>query len=163
VGRFGGLGIHSMLSIHRMFPGYFKNIVFASVGVIDSGAFRGVTELEKLENSVRSDLERYVALARQLGWNSGHRMATHIDPVEGLTKLCIQIADEFPQAMFFSGKLLWKREAWFQRILHNGTAYQVERRLQWKGLPVTVLPVRLFDASDEVPGPRAVQTTTADA
>ena len=37
--------------------------------------------------------------------------------------------------MFFAGKLIWKRESWWQRILHNETAFQVQRRLQWKGLP----------------------------
>jgi hypothetical protein len=30
-----------------------------------------------------------------------------------------------------------------QRILHNETAYQVERRLHWKGLAMAVLPVRV--------------------
>ena len=32
---------------------------------------------------------------------------------------------------------------WWQRWLHNETAYQVERRLQWKGLPMTVSPLRV--------------------
>ena len=42
-----------------------------------------------------------------------------------------------------NGKLIWKRESWWQRILHNETAYQVQRRLQWKGLPMTVIPLRV--------------------
>jgi amino acid transporter len=41
VGGYGGLGIYSMLMIHRLFPGYFKNLLFLSVGVIDSGNFKG--------------------------------------------------------------------------------------------------------------------------
>ncbi|HEX8951427.1 MAG TPA: APC family permease, partial [Polyangia bacterium] len=41
VGSYGGVGIHSMLAIHKMVPGYFKNIVFVSVAVVDSGSFKG--------------------------------------------------------------------------------------------------------------------------
>src|SRR5439155_7161400 len=41
VGGYGGIGIHSLLSIQKMFPGYFKNVIFLSVAVIDSGAFKG--------------------------------------------------------------------------------------------------------------------------
>ena len=33
VRNFGGLGIHSFLNIHRIFPNYFKNFVFFSIGV----------------------------------------------------------------------------------------------------------------------------------
>src|SRR6185312_2677683 len=33
VGSYGGIGIHSMLAIHKMVPGYFKNIVLVSVAV----------------------------------------------------------------------------------------------------------------------------------
>jgi len=41
VGSYGGLGIHTTLNIFRAFPGHFKNLVFLSVGVIDSGGFKG--------------------------------------------------------------------------------------------------------------------------
>ncbi|PYS96382.1 MAG: hypothetical protein DMF50_04905 [Acidobacteria bacterium] len=54
----------------------------------------------------------------------------------------MDLAKRYPHVMFFGGKLIWKRESWWQRILHNETAYQVQRRLQWKGLPMTVIPLR---------------------
>src|SRR2546426_293945 len=56
--------------------------------------------------------------------------------------LLLSLQRKYPRVMFFGGKLIWKRESWWQRILHNETAYQVQRRLQWKGLPMTVLPLR---------------------
>ena len=40
VANFDGLGIHLLLNIPRVFPGTFKNYVFVSVGVVDSGDFR---------------------------------------------------------------------------------------------------------------------------
>ena len=58
-------------------------------------------------------------------------------------RLCIELSREYPRVVFFTGKLIWKRETWMQRILHNETAYQVERRLHWKGSAMSVLPARV--------------------
>ena len=143
VGQYGGVGIHSMLAIHRMLPGYFKNLMFVSVAVIDSGNFKGADEVEALKHSVHHALEQYVDLARRLGWNAGSATSTGIDPANEITRLCINISKGYPRVMFFAGKLIWQRESWWQRILHNETAFQVQRRLQWKGLPVTVIPLRV--------------------
>ena len=114
-----------------------------SVAVVDSGSFKGVHEVDNLRGRVETDLQKYVALARRLGWNSDYRIGHGIDSVAELTRLCLQLSRDFPRVVFFAGKLLWKREGWYQRLLHNETAYQVQRRLQWKGLPMTVLPLRV--------------------
>jgi hypothetical protein len=143
VSQYGGIGIHSMLAIHKMVPAYFKNIVFVSVAVVDSGTFKGVEEMEALRASVDGTLTKYVELARRLGWNAGSATSTGIDPADEITKVCLELAAHYPRIMFFAGKLLWQRESWWQRLLHNETAFQVERRLQWKGLPMTVIPLRV--------------------
>jgi amino acid transporter len=143
VGAYGGLGIHSMLAIHKMVPNYFTNIVFVSVAVVDSGTFKGAEEIRALEENVDANLTKYVALARRLGWNATSATGVGIDPADEITRVCLELSTKFPRVMFFAGKLMWKRETWTQRILHNETAYQVERRLQWKGLPMTVIPLRV--------------------
>ena len=43
-----------------------------------------------------------------------------------------------------AGKLVFQQERWFQRLLHNETAYQLQRRLQFLGLNAMVLPVRVL-------------------
>ena len=146
VGQYGGVGVHSMLAIQKFLPNYFKNIVFVSVAIVDSGSFKGVNEVQSLRGSVDEALARYVALARHLGWNATSATAVGIDPADEITRVCLQLAKDYPRVMFFGGKLIWQRETWLQRILHNETAYQVERRLQWKGLPMTVIPLRVLDA-----------------
>ena len=151
VGQYGGLGVHSMLSIQRTYPGYFANLVFVSVAVHDTGTFKGTAEVASLRLRVEETLQRYVALAKSLGWNSSYRMAEGLDAVYEASRLCIKIADEFPRVVFFAGKLIWKRETWIQKILHNETAYQVERRLHWKGLAMSVLPVRVGDDARSAP------------
>ena len=143
VGKFGGLGVHSMLSIQRTFPDYFANLIFVSVAVHDSGTFKGTAEVDAQRRAVDKSAQKYVALARSLGWNSACCTGEGLDPVHEAARLCIELSREYPRVVFFAGKLIWKRETWIQRILHNETAYQVERRLHWKGLAMSVLPVRV--------------------
>jgi hypothetical protein len=64
------------------------------------------------------------------------------DPVAELFGVCLERAERYPRVMFFGGKLIWQRESWWQRLLHNETSYQLQRRLQWKGLPMTIIPLR---------------------
>jgi hypothetical protein len=149
VGKFGGVGVHSMLAIQKMFPGYFRNIVFVSVAVVDSGTFKGAMEIQSLQDEVARELGKYVALARRLGWNASSATAVGIDPADEITQVCLGLARTYHRVMFFAGKLIWQRENWTQRILHNETAYQVERRLQWKGLPITILPLRVHDRAEQ--------------
>jgi amino acid transporter len=143
VGGYGGIGVHSLLAIQRMLPGYFKNVIFVSVAVVDSGSFKGASEVERLQANVQASLDQYVALARRLGWNASSSTSVGIDPADEITRVCRDLAATYPRVMFFAGKLIWQRENWTQRILHNETAFQVERRLQWKGLPMTVIPLRI--------------------
>jgi len=143
VSAYSGLGVHSLLAVQRTFPGQYKQIVFAAVGVVDSGNFKGEAEIEHLEKQVQSDLDKYVELARRLGLPATHRHAIGTDPVAEAEKLCAGIATEFPRSVYFGGKLIFRRETWYGRILHNETAYAIQRRLQWQGLPMVVLPVRV--------------------
>ena len=74
-------------------------------------------------------------------------MSVGIEVLEEAERACAKIAKEFPKAMFFANKLIFQEERWFQRLLHNETAYQLQRRLQFAGLHSMVLPVRVFAGS----------------
>ena len=143
VSAYSGLGVHSLLAVQRTFPGQFKQVIFAAVGVVDSGNFKGEAEIGHLEKKVRSDLDQYVELARRLGLPATHRHSIGTDPVAEAEKLCTAIAEEYPRVVFFGGKLIFQRETWYSRVLHNETATAIQRRLQWQGLPMVVLPVRI--------------------
>lgn len=145
VGGFGGLGVHSLLSIFRFFPGYFKNVVFVTIGVIDSGNFKGAEELEALEESTNRTVGRYVELANRLGVAAYGVARIGTDAVDEAEKACEELAQRHPRHMFFGGKLVFRKERWFERLLHNETAFAIQRRLQWKGHPMTVLPVRVLE------------------
>jgi hypothetical protein len=50
---------------------------------------------------------------------------------------------DFPSVTFFGGKVIFAREQWYQRILHNETATAIQKRLYWLGATMVVLPARV--------------------
>ena len=130
---YGGVGIHMFLTTLRSFPGYFQNAVFLSVAVLDSENFKGTEEVDELEASTRRMLSRYVDLARRIGVPATAAFATGTDVVSEAEKLCERIAAEYPRNLFVGGKLVFEREHWFDRLLHNETAFAIQRRLSGRG------------------------------
>jgi amino acid transporter len=141
---FDGLAIHSLLSIARLFPDHFKNVVFVSIGVIDSGRFKGHSEIENLRRLKEEDLKSFVDFANCLGWYAEYRYALGIDLIEELVNLGKSVAKDFPRSVFFAGKLVFERENILTRWLHNHTPFTLEQRLQFEGLEMMILPIRVF-------------------
>jgi hypothetical protein len=145
VRNFDGLGLHALLTIPRLFRNYFKKVVFISVGVIDSARFKGADELENLKCSTEENLKSYVEYANCLGWPAESRYSIGVGLLDELEKVSKATAKEFPGAVFFAAKLVFERESFFTRLLHNRTPYALERRLQFEGIHLVILPVRIFD------------------
>ncbi|AJE03563.1 APC family permease [Geobacter pickeringii] len=143
VSGYSGFGVHTLLSIVTTFPKTYKNLIFVSVAVIDSGSFKGAEEMAALEESVRENLKRYVELARRLGFAAEHRMAVGTDVVEGATTICRELGQEFPRSTVFTGQLTFRLEKFYHKMLHNETAFAIQRRLQWDGLTTVILPIRV--------------------
>ncbi|KFO66496.1 hypothetical protein ER57_17105 [Smithella sp. SCADC] len=143
VSGYSGFGLHSWLSIFREFPKLYRNFIFVSVAEIDSGAFKGASEIDALKASIAEQLEKYVKLARSYGYAADYRMDVATDVVEAATNLCQKIVQEFPKSSVFTGKLVFREENAFQKILHNETAFAIQRRLQWEGITTVILPVRV--------------------
>jgi len=145
VGGYNGFGLHTLLSIVSHWPGVYKNFIFASVAEIDSGAFKGIAEVEALKQSVTKDLVKYVKVTRKHGFPADFRMDVSTDVVEGATELVKSIAAEFPRTTVFTGKLVFRNESPFHKILHNETAFAIQTRLQWEGISTVILPIRVME------------------
>jgi amino acid transporter len=143
VSGYGGLGVHSLLSVQQLFPGYYKGIVFLSVGRVDSGAFKGKAEVEALVESTERNLERYVRLARSLGLKADARYRIGTDVVHDSETLCQEVKAKYPRAVFFLGKLVFAQDRFSYRFLHNDTANSIQRRLQFGGVQTIILPIRI--------------------
>jgi amino acid transporter len=144
VNAYSGLGIHTLLILLKTFPGQYKQVYFASVGVLDSGNFKGVDEVAKLRVDRQHTLDKFILLARTLGLVADGEYTLGTDPVAESAHLCVRIRQKFPRSVFFAGKLLFEAEKWYYPLLHNETAYAITRRLQLQGIPMVVMPIRIL-------------------
>jgi amino acid transporter len=142
VSSFGGFGIHTLLSILRFFPGLYRQFIFVSVAVVDSGSFKGKEEIEDLQRHTEADLLRYVEVAHRMGFAADHVLSVGIEVAAEAATVCQQVARLYPKATVFTGKLVFQRERFFNRLLHNETSKIIQGRLQWVGVPMVVLPIR---------------------
>ncbi len=143
VSDYNGFGVHTVLSVIRNFPNLYKNFIFASVAVVDSGSFKGTEEIKNLEEASKAALQRYVDLARHLGFAADYRYAVGTDVVETATQLCKDIKKEFHRSTVFTGKLTFRHEKFYHKLLHNETAFAIQRQLHWDEITSVTLPIRL--------------------
>ncbi len=145
VNGFNGLGLATLTTLPRLFDGHFKNVVFVSVGEVDSALLKGPEDVERLEKEVADDLDEYCRLANDLGYHAEVCAGIGPDVVMELRRLCLKVVDEFPNTVFFAGQLVFSEEfdSFINRFLHNHTAIDVLRWLQVRGLSMLILPVRV--------------------
>ena len=150
VSGFSGLGVHTVLAVQNLFPRQYKNYLFVSVGVIDSSHFKGEAEIEALKKQTIDDLQKYVDFAHRLGFRAEYRYAIGTEAVEQVVELCESIREEFPRAIFYLGQLVFENDRFYYRLLHNETAFAIQRRLQFAGLQAIVLPIRVLQPREKL-------------
>ena len=143
VGGYGGLGRHALLTLLRMFPAHFRGVVFASVAVVDSDVFKGVGEVAALERRTEEQLRQYERFGRVLGLASTSAYAVGTEVAVEAERLAVDLVRRYPRALVVAGQLIFDEDSLWTRVLHNETAFLIQRRLQHVGVPMIVLPVRL--------------------
>ena len=159
VNGFNGLGLGTIVALPRLFGRQFCNLVFVSVAEVDSAELRGHERLAEMEKALHEDLEEYCHFASNLGFHTELRLSVGTDTILELRKLCLQVAHEFPHAVFFAGKLISEHDGFLNRFLHNQTAYEIQHWLELQGYSLVVLPIRV----EEGAGPARGQPVEASA
>ena len=62
-----------------------------------------------------------------------------------MVELCEEVRKEFPRSIFYLGQLVFENDRFYYRLLHNETAFAIQRRLQFAGLQAVVLPIRVLE------------------
>jgi hypothetical protein len=148
VSAFNGLGLATLTMLARLFDKQFRNVVFVSVGEVDSTLIKGPEELQRLEAEINDDTLEYCRLAADLGYHAEMRTAIGTDIVFELRRLCLEVSRDFNQSVFFAGQLVFADEldGFVSRFLHNHTALELLRWLQLRSLSLVILPVRVTAA-----------------
>ena len=158
VGGYSGLGRHALLSLLRMFPEHFKGIVFVSIAVVDSESFKGPDQLAALEADTRKHLVRYERYAKSLGMKASSALAVGTEVAQELEKIAVGLIEQYPKALFVAGQLIFEHDTMWNRVLHNEAAFMVQRRLQRRGIPMIVVPVRIDLDSKQPVVPQEIST-----
>src|ERR1700722_19421982 len=140
---FNGIGLHTLLAVIRMFPKVYQNFIFVQVGVLDAGNFKGANEVENLRQHTETEVKHYVSYISKHGYYSEAHVALGTDIVDEAEKLCNEVAEQFPQAQFFAGQLVFDEENRIGRWLHNHTVFQLQRRLYQDNRVMLVLPIKV--------------------
>jgi len=143
VGSSRGGGLHALLWVHRLFPGHFKNFVFVSVGTVDSHSYGGAEDLELMKMQANIALTYFVNFCNSKGWAAKSYLGFGTDPIDEVTRLAEQVQKEFPNSIFFTSKLIFERENWLTRLLHNQAALVIQQRLHLHGLQMVILPMKI--------------------
>ncbi len=141
VSSYRGVGIHSLLNVQRMFPGYFQNFVFLSVGVVDNVQMKGDQTMDEFKQGVDEQLQKYVSFCQTHGLAAKAVVGYGTDPVQTAVELAEQTLKEFSNGMFFAGTLVFREENWMTRLLHNHTAFAIQRQLHLKGIQLVIMPM----------------------
>ncbi len=143
VNGFNGLGLHTLLGAIRLFGGGFRNFVFVHIGIVDAGNFKGADEIERLRDHAVAECARYVEFVQRRGGEATALTAIGHEIVAELERLLPELTAQYPEALFFGGQLVFERETVFTRLLHNSTAFALQRRLFLSGLPCAIVPIRV--------------------
>ncbi len=143
VGGYSGLGRHALLTLLRMFPNHFGGIIFVSVAVVDSESFKGADQIAALEQRTRQNLIKYERYAHSLELHAASAFAIGTEVAVELEKIAADLTHRYPAALFVAGQLIFEQDTFWNRLLHNETAFMVQKRLQRMGLPMIVVPVRV--------------------
>ncbi|RDI43756.1 APC family permease [Aquicella lusitana] len=143
VGKSPGVAMHTLLNVIRMFPRHFKNFVFMSAGIVDVESFAGQSELEKMRNQVNENLQYFIDYCNQYGIAAEGYAAFGTDTVEELVKLAEEISQKYSNCIFFSSKLIFEKDNWLMRLLHNETPLTLQRNLHLQGKELVILPMKI--------------------
>jgi hypothetical protein len=143
VNGFNGMGLHTLFAVIRLFSGTFKNFIFVQIGVVDVGNFKGAPEVERLEAQVRNEVGRYIKFMESQGFYAEAIYKIAVDVVDEAELLAPQILERFPNAVFFGGQLIFPKDSFILRLLHNHTVFTLQKRLYRQGIPFVILPIRV--------------------
>jgi hypothetical protein len=138
-----GVGIHTIMWVLRLFPGHFKNVIFLSVGEVDTQNFDSDATIRSMQYRTENTLCYYASFCEEQGLQATWQMAYGTDPVEALDNLTQEIYAEYPNSVCFAAKLIFDNDNFMVRWLHNQTALSLQRRLHRRGQQILILPMKV--------------------
>jgi len=161
VSGFNGMGLHTLFNVVRLFGKGVRNFFFIQTGVVDADTFKGKDELASLEAHVRTDLEKYVRYVRAQGFYAKGYPLIGTDIVDAICSLAVEVYKEYPNSIFFGGRVVFREETLLTRALYNYVTFAVQRRLHQSGIPFVIVPVPVNENFVSRPGSALARAASA--
>lgn len=140
VKNYNGIGVSTVSNVLHSFKGVFKNILFVQFGLVTAG---NLAEMHKVTDKIKCEVDHYVNLMKRHGYYSEGFCLTGTDTVDELPKIVPQIIKSFPEAVFFGGQVVFPKDTFFSRLLHNYTLFAIQKKLFENAVPFYIVPVQI--------------------
>jgi hypothetical protein len=128
-----------------MFGDTYRNYVFVQVGVVDAGNFKGSDEIETLRKHTEESVQHYVRYSRAHGYGAeAYTAATH-DAAGEILSIARKVSEKYNSRVFFGGQLIFSKETFITRFLHNHLVFLLQRRFFLENIPFVILPIRVSE------------------
>lgn len=143
-----GIGVKAhalpaLLWVQGMFQGHFRNVIFVRARTVDAHACGFDAEIERLRSQATRTLDDFVAFWRSHGLPATSRLAFGLDLVDTSSRMCRDLAADYPNAVFFTSRLVFGRDNALTRMRHKQAALAIQRSLHVDGLDMLILPMKL--------------------
>ena len=146
VNGYSGIGLYSLFKILSKFKDVYKNFVFIQIGIVDADSFHKDAVVESIKIDIEQDLNKYVYLIKQLGYNAEYRYSIGTDVADEVLNIVPEIVEKYTNTTFIGGQLVFGGTYRITRILHNYTIFSIQKRLYNIGLTSIVIPISLRKA-----------------
>jgi hypothetical protein len=143
VNGYNGLGLHTLLNVPRLFGDTYRNYIFVQVGVVDAGNFKGSDEIETLRKHTEESAHRYVRYARAHGFGAEAYTAVTHDATGEILAIARKVSEKYKSRVFFGGQLIFSKETFVTRFLHNHLVFLLQRRFFLENIPFVIVPIRV--------------------
>jgi hypothetical protein len=144
VNGFNGLGLHTLFSVIRLFGSAFTNFVFIQIGVLNASNLKDPAEVSRNKNDVSKELDRYVNYMQRHGYYALGYPSCGADVVNEIVRITPEVLEQFPNAIFFGGQLVFPKATFMSGLFHNYTIFSVQKRFYEQGIPIVILPIRVL-------------------
>jgi amino acid transporter len=132
------MGIITVSTILNSFKGVFRNFVFVQVGLVNA---QNLAEVQNVEKTIYTEVNKFIKLVKSKGYNAEGVCVAGIDTVEEFTNAVPEILEKYPHSNFFGGQVVFQKDNFFSRWLHNYTLFSIQRKLYHSGLPLFIIPI----------------------
>jgi len=78
-----------------------------------------------------------------MGYNADGFTSTGLDIIEEVINISPKVREKYPNSVFFGGQLVFEKDTLMNRILHNYTSFEIQKRLYQQGVQFVLLPIKL--------------------